>query len=227
MQRWHPYKVSFLICCIQCHLHLFPFFEPMWTISWLFSFAAVTGPMYTGASAFFFLNENPEIHPIAISSQKSRWAYVFLGCLVEVLQYKNVVVHYAGVHKIPRGCTSMLWQRRSQHHISCAFESWQSTPFMYLLYMLNVLWLTYLDHLMTQSPVCVNNIFGFEFVLNKSYSSIVLPNSGHQVWACYPKHHGSFYQVYKYPLEDTSYSLILSHCSMFYKPASPSITEQI
>ena len=32
----------------------FPFFEPMWTFSWLFSFAAVTGPMYSGASAFFF-----------------------------------------------------------------------------------------------------------------------------------------------------------------------------
>ena len=56
-----PIYSFFLICCIQCHLHLFPFFEPMWTFSWLFSLAAVTGPMYSGASAFLFLDENQAI----------------------------------------------------------------------------------------------------------------------------------------------------------------------
>ena len=37
--------------------------------SWLFSFAAVTGPMYSGASAFLFLDDNPTINPTAISSE--------------------------------------------------------------------------------------------------------------------------------------------------------------
>ena len=64
--------ILFLICCTQCHLHLFPFFEPIWTFLLLFSFAAVTGPMYSGASAFHFLDENPAINPTAISSKKSR-----------------------------------------------------------------------------------------------------------------------------------------------------------
>ena len=38
----------------------------------VFSFAAVTGPMYSGASAFLFLDTNPAIIPTAISSEKSR-----------------------------------------------------------------------------------------------------------------------------------------------------------
>ena len=57
---------SFLILRIQCDLHLFLFFEPIWTFSWLFSFVAVTGPMYSGASTFLLLNENPTTNPIAI-----------------------------------------------------------------------------------------------------------------------------------------------------------------
>ena len=45
-------------------------------------------PMYSAASAFLFLDENQAVNPTAISSQKSRWAYFILACLVEVLQYK-------------------------------------------------------------------------------------------------------------------------------------------
>ena len=37
-----------------------------------FPFAAITGQMCSGVSAFLFLDENPAINPIAISSQKSR-----------------------------------------------------------------------------------------------------------------------------------------------------------
>ena len=43
-------------------LHLFYFFEPMWTFLWMFSFATVTGPVYSGASAFPFVDENPAIN---------------------------------------------------------------------------------------------------------------------------------------------------------------------
>ena len=51
------------------HIVLFTFLtslESMWTFSWLFSFAAVTGSMYSGTCAFFFLDENPAINPIVI-----------------------------------------------------------------------------------------------------------------------------------------------------------------
>ena len=54
-------------------------------------------------------------------SQKSRWQYLFLVCHVEVLQYKcrNSLCWYS---QNTRGCTSMLWLRSFQHHISCTLD---------------------------------------------------------------------------------------------------------
>ena len=37
----------------------------------------------------------------------------------------------------------------------------------------------------------------------------------------------SLYEIYKYHLEDILHSLVFFHCSMFYKPASASITGQM
>ena len=91
----------------------------MWTFSWLFSFAAVTGPMHSGASALLFLDENPAVNSNSISSQKSRWAYFLWFALLK--SYNTKCRHsLCWSSQNTRRCTSMLWLRRGQHHISCA-----------------------------------------------------------------------------------------------------------
>ena len=49
--------------------------------------------------------------------------------------------------------------------------------------------------------------------------------SWHPDMICKPPR--SFKQIYEYHLEDISYLLKLTNCSMFYKPVSPSITGQM
>ena len=117
-----------------------------------------------------FGDENSAINPTAISGQKSRWTYFFLVCLVEVVftKYQRMYFH-ALTEKQPTSYFIHIW-------------SWWSTPFMYLLYCwMFCTWFT-LDHIMTHSPVCVN-ISWVLICTDKSYNSIVLPYTGHQVWA--------------------------------------------
>ena len=164
LQRQQSYTVSFLICSMQCNLHLFPFFEFIWTFSWLFSFAAVTGPMHSGASALLFLNENPAINPIAISS-KVKMSILLFGLPCWSLTIKNVGIHYASIHKIPEDVLPCFdWEAAN-----IIFHA-HLIMMIYIIHVsvvqLNVLWLIYLDHITTQSPVCVNkHFFWFEFVL--------------------------------------------------------------
>ena len=97
------------------------------------------------------------------------------------LAVQNVGIHYAAVHKIPEDVLPCFdWEVANiifhVHLIMTIYTIHVS------IIQLNVLWLIYLDHIMTQSPVCVNNISWVWICTDKSYSSIVLPNSGHQVW---------------------------------------------
>ena len=150
-----------------------------------------------------------------------------LPCWSLVVQ--NIGIHYAGVHKIPWDVFPCLdWEVASI--ISHTHLSMMVYTIHVPVVQLNVLWLIYLGHITTQSPVCVNISWVFNmywqvlqfYCLAKQWSPSL---SYHPGRIC--KHHRSFYQVYNYHLEDISYSLKLSHCSMFYKPASPSITEQM
>ena len=137
--------------------------------------------MYSRASAFLLLDENPAISSIAISSWKSRWTYFFLVCLVLSLTIQNVGIHCAGVHKIPDDVLSCFhWEAaniRFQVHVITVIYTIHVS-----VVQLNILWLIYLDHIMSQSPVCVNNIFWVWICTDKVYNSTVLPNSGLQVW---------------------------------------------
>ena len=170
-------------------------------------------------------------NPIAISSQKSRWAYCLFVLPCWSLAVQNVGAFTMLVFtKYQRMYFHALTEKWPTSYFMCIW-SWQSTPFMYLLYSWMLLWLIYLDHIMTQSPVCVNNISWVWICTWQVLQFYCLAKQWPPSLSCHPgmicKHHRSFYQVYEYPLEDTSYSLILSHCSMFYKPASPSVTEQM
>ena len=73
----------------------------MWTFSLLFSFAAVTGPMYSGASAFLFIYENPAIIPLCNLKSKVKMSILFWVCLVEVLQNKMYTFTMLMFTKIP------------------------------------------------------------------------------------------------------------------------------
>ena len=128
---------------------------------------------------------------------------------------QNVCIHYAGVNKIPDDVLPYFDWEVANSIFMCLW-SWQSTP----CFVADLLW-----SLTTQSPVCVNNDLNLYWQDLQFYC---LSQQWPPSLSCHPdmicKHHSSFYQVYKYLMEDTSYSLILSHCSMFYKPASPSKT---
>ena len=180
---WHgqdeTHTHSFLICCIQCHLHLFPFFEPMWTFSWLFSFAAVTDSMYSGASAFLFPDENTAINPTAISSKVKKSTLLVLFVLMK--SYNTKCRHspccYSQIQGNVLPCFD--WDVADiVFHVQLIMTNY--TIFVYVV-QLNVL-ADLLDHIMTQPPVCVNNISWFWTCPDKSYNSIVLPNSGNKVW---------------------------------------------
>ena len=115
--KWHPYTGSFFICCIQCLCHLFPFFEPTWIFSW-FLLAAASGPMYSGASAFLFLDKNPAINPFAISSLDE---HSFQFGLLKSYNTKWMQ-SLCRCSQNTRGCTFMLWLRSDKHHISCLVD---------------------------------------------------------------------------------------------------------
>ena len=106
-----------------------PFFQPIWASSWLFSFAAVTGLMYSGASAFLFSWWK--------SSNQSHCnlKFKFLVCLVEVLQYRmqafttlvftkhQRLCIYALTEKQPTSYFMHIWSRQStQSCIYCTVE---------------------------------------------------------------------------------------------------------
>ena len=95
LTQMYSVKVTLIYSFFPHLLHTLPFtsFSLLWAcvnifIIVFFFILAVTCPMYSGASAFIFLAENPVINPFAISSQKSGWTYLFLVCLLEVAQYK-------------------------------------------------------------------------------------------------------------------------------------------
>ena len=50
---------------------------------------------------------------------------------------------------------------------------------MDLLYSWIFLQIIYLDHIMIQPTLCINNISWLKICTDKFYNSIVLPNSGH------------------------------------------------
>ena len=89
------------MCCIQCYLHLFPFFESIWIFSWFFSFVAVTCPMYSGASAFLFIDENPAINPIAFLKLNVKRSILLFGFPFWSLAIQNVGIHNAAVYRTP------------------------------------------------------------------------------------------------------------------------------
>ena len=106
---------------------------------------------------------------------------ILLFCLpCWILTMQNVCIHYAGVHKIPEDVLPCFdWEVANiifyVHLIMTIYTIHVSVV------QLNVLWVIYLDRIATQSPVCVN-ISWVWICLDKSYNSIVLPNSGLQVW---------------------------------------------
>ena len=81
-----------------------------------------------------------------------------------------------------RACTSMLWLRSQPTSYFMCIWSWQSTPFMYLLYSWMFCgWFTWITLLPNLLSVWTN--ISWVWICDKSYNSIVLPNSGNQVWA--------------------------------------------
>ena len=185
--------------------------------------------MYSGVSAFLLLDGNLAINPIVISSQKSRWAYcICLSHWGHAMQ--NVGIHYADVHKVPKDIHPCFYWKVTSIIFYVELIMTVYTTHVSLVQS-NVLWLTYLDYIMTKPPVCVNNTSWIWIHTGKPYNSIVLPNNGHHGWVAIlvwfistPDH---FTRFMDYHLGDISYSLILFHCNVFWKPVSPSITRQM
>ena len=124
-----------------------------------------------------------------------------------------------------RRCTSMLYW----HHISCTFDH-DNLHHSCIYYTVEY----FVAHLLALHYDPISCLCKHFLDLNLYWQVLqfyCLAKQWPPSLSCDPgmicKHHRSFYQVYKYPLKDTSYSLVLSHCSMFYKPASPSVTEQM
>ena len=215
-------------------LHTVPFtspccFETMSTFSWLFSFTAFTGQRYSRASTFLFLDESPAINPLQsqIESQYEHTSFSF-----PLLKSYNTKCRHSQCWCLQntRGCISMLWLRSSQHHISCTFDH-DDLPHSCIYCTVECFVADLVgSHCNQISCLCEQHFLGFNFYwqilrfycLAKHWLQSL---SCHSCMIC--KHHGSFYQVYKYHLEDISYSLVLSHGRMFYKPASPSTTGQM
>ena len=115
-------------------------------------------------------------------NHKSKVKHTFFGLPSWSLAVQNVGIHYAGVHKLPEDVLPCFdWEVANiifhVHFIMMIYTIHVSVVH------LNVWWLIYLDHITTQSPVCMNNISLVWICTDKSYNSIVWPNSGHQVWA--------------------------------------------
>ena len=155
---------------------------------------------------------------------------LLFGLLCWSLAAQNIGIHYAGVHKIPEdGLPCFDWEMANIiFHVHLIMTIY---TILVSIIQLNVLWLIYLDHIMTPSPVCVNNISWVWISTKKSYNSIVLPNSGHKVlaaimvWFVNTTDHST-----RFPSILWKILLIHSycpHCNMLYKPASPSATEQM
>ena len=111
-----------------------------------------------------------------------RISILLFGLPCRSLAVQNVGIHYAGIHKIPEDALPCFdWE--VANIIFQAYLIMMIYTISISVIQLNVLWLIYLDHIMTQSPVCVNNISWVWICIDKFYNSIVLPNSGYQVWA--------------------------------------------
>ena len=113
-----------------------------------------------------------------------------------------------------RECTSMLWLRIGKHYISYTFDHDNlhhscicCTVECFVADLLG-------SHYDPISCLCEEHFKGLNL-----YWQVLQFYCPAKQWppslSCHPgmicKHHGPFYQVYKYPLEDTSYSLVLSH----------------
>ena len=98
------------------------------------------------------------------------------------LAVQNVGIHYPDAQKISEDVLPHFdW---GAHNIIFHAHLIKTIYIIHIsIIQLNVLYLIYLDHIMTQSPVHMNNISWVWICTDKSYHSIVLPNSGHQVWA--------------------------------------------
>ena len=162
----------FLICCIQCHLHLYSFFWPMCTSLWLFSFATVTGPMYSVCLPFSWWKSSNQSH----CNLKSSFGLFWTGLTIQ-----NVGTQYAVVHKIPEDVLPCFDKEVANILFNVHLIMMIYTIHVYVV-KVNVLWLIYLDPIMTQPPVCVNNISWVWIWTDKPYNSTVLSYSGHQVW---------------------------------------------
>ena len=175
LQRWHPYTVSFLICCIQHHLHLFPSLRPLWTFSWFIFICSCHRPNVQWGFCLPFSKWKSSNQSHCNLKSNVMMNILIFGLTCWSLAVQNVDIHYAGV-KYQR-IYLMLWLRSGQHHISCAFDhddlqhSWMFCGWF--------TWITLWPNLMS-----VWTTFLRFWICNvKSYNSIVLPNSGHQVWA--------------------------------------------
>ena len=160
---------------------------------------------------------------------------------------QNVGIHYAGgVHKIPEDVLPCFgW------HVGNIIFHVHLIMMIYTIHVsvvqLNILWLDWKENkililyqyifsnigLTHSDPLCC--LCEQHFLGLNLYWQVLQFYCIAKQWtptlSCHPgmihKHYRSFYQAYEYPLEDTSYSVILSHCSMFYKSAGPLITEQM
>ena len=153
---------------------------------------------------------------------KVKMSILLFGLSCQSVTIQNEGIHYVAVIK---------YQRMYFHALTKTFNIITIYTIHVSVVQLNVSWLIYWDHIMTKPPACVNNISLVWTCTDKSYNSIALPNSGTLSLSCHPgmicKYPISFYQICKYHLKYIFYSLILSDCSIFYKPVSPSITGQM
>ena len=216
-------------------LHIVPFTSlsllwPMWTFPWLFSFAAVTGPIYSGPSACLSLDEKSSNQSHCNLKSEVKMSILLFGLTCWSLAAQNLGIHFAGVHKIPEDVLPHFDWEVAQHHILCTFahdDLHHSCICCAVECFVADLLGSHYDPI---SCLCEQHFMGL-ILYWQVLQFYCLAKQWPPSLSCHPgmiyKHHRSFYQVYKYPLEDISYSLVLFHCSMFYKPASPSITEQM
>ena len=132
----------FPLCCIQCHLHVLPFFESIWTFSWLFWLAAVIGPISMGSCLpFSWWKSGNQSHCNLKSKVKMSILHFGLHCWSFTMQ--NLGNHYSCVHKIPQDALPCFdWEVAN-----IVFHT-QLIMMLYTIHVpvvqLNVLWLIYL-----------------------------------------------------------------------------------
>ena len=144
-------KVTSIFIFFPHLLYTVPFtslslFEPMWTFSWLFSFATVTGSMYSRAFAFSRWRYSSQSHCKLKLIVKRSILLFGLSCWSPAVQ--NVGIHYAGVHKIPEDVPPCFdWEVANIIFHAHLIMTIYTIPVSII--QLNVSWLIYLDHIMT------------------------------------------------------------------------------